>query len=76
MCVKFYSHMYGSSVGYLSLESSNKTDPWLTLYGDQGDQWVWHQVTVNLIHGEQVSNIPVNWIVLVVLLVTKNLNNS
>ena len=48
-CVQFWYHMYGSSIGTLSLYKktgqSNGPRIW-TLKGDQGDEWLIAQVTV------------------------------
>ena len=57
-CLTFYYHMYGDSIGSLLVESTNHTGPaWVTVTGNQGDQWIQHQVTIDLVGGERVRHI-------------------
>lgn len=55
ICVKFYYHMYGRSMGTLGVyRSSRPDDPLLEIEGDQGNSWQLWSLEANINRGERV----------------------
>ena len=59
--VRFFYHMYGSHIGTLNIYTRTSTTGVMnrvwTLSGDQGDQWIRGNATINVNQNFQVKNV-------------------
>jgi hypothetical protein len=50
VCLSYYYHMYGQDQGalYVTTDDRTVTAPWRSIFGNQGNQWIFDQVSITL----------------------------